>query len=267
MAKRHRNPLSRVNKGAGTGVGEHYVSPIHQRDFSGIGKSSLMPHNTSSRRAQTLSTVECRTFAFVDFYPDFVDIREQFMHLPLEESLTLCLSLGINHPTQRGNLFPISTDFLVTRKNGQLLAIEDKFGSAEDLDPRDLEIHLARQTWWKVRDVPCLLVSSSDLCQITFNNILRIQQDCWRYDVDVGIDPVLFADHFRRLHQDAQQLATTFAFLKAEVFPDKSAGTLRRALSKAIKDGHLFVDLRQQIAPIFRLSLVDNIDQSADWPW
>ena len=267
MAKKHRDPLARIKKGAGTGTGSDYVSPIHHRDFSSVGKTSRMRSHTNVRVVQTFSGIEACLYPYLDFYPDFIDVREQFIHMPLTETLAICQSLGIKHPMQRGELFPISTDFVVTRRNGLLQAIEVKAKPEELLDARDREKHLVRKIWWQVRDVPYDLVHPGQICRTVSNNILRIQQGCFQYQAHVAIDTHRFADDFLRVHSGEVPLAESLSALLADRYKRSCQGHLLRALFMAIKGQLVHVDLRMQIAPLFPLRLVATIDDSADWPW
>lgn len=267
MAKKHRDPLARLKKGAGKGEGADYVSPIHQRDFSSIGRTSRMRSSRYQRVVQTLSDGEARLFTYLEFHSDFVDVREQFIHDPIEETLTICLDLGINHPRQRGKLFPVSTDFVATRHDDSLIALEVKPKPIEQLSKREQEINQVREIWWRAHSVPYHVVNARQLNRTVSGNLSRILQNSWRYDERVGINPKAFTERFLRYHDSHAPLHETLSVLASKAYPGLTNADLLLGLFMAIYRHVLFVDLRHLIGPAFRLHPVSSIAQSADWPW
>ncbi|MDM4772860.1 TnsA endonuclease N-terminal domain-containing protein [Solimonas sp. SE-A11] len=267
MSRKNRDPFSRLKQGAGQGTKGDYVSPIHARDFSSRGQASRMRSHEHEREVQTFSGCESSLYPHLAFYPDFIDVREQFIHTPVTETLTICLMLGIRHPQTRGTLFPISTDFVVTRRNEQLLAIEVKSVPEEQLNEREQAIHMVRRIWWEAIDVPYRLIHTGLIDRTVSNNINTIQQHCWQYEQSVGIEPKAFTEALLRVHQLDVPLSNLLDVLQKDQYRGYTRQQLLRALSYAIRKHQLFVDLRLRIAPLFPLYLVNRIEESANWPW
>lgn len=116
MAKNRITDKGRKRQRRGYGAGTDNRPWLTVRDFSSSGKSFRVLGDVTNRVHQLLSTLEYKVFSSFDWNPLVTDIREQ-CSLPLEETTSIALELGIRHPTHKGKPVVMSTDFYVILKN------------------------------------------------------------------------------------------------------------------------------------------------------
>jgi len=115
--------LSRVDQS----TGPDYVSGARAFDFRSSGFIVRSYSLTCLRKVMCFSTGEYEFLLRADFDPAVTDIREQFLWLDLEESVTVAARLGVRHNQRRGVLLPVSCDFLLTLAGAKEQAIEVKY--------------------------------------------------------------------------------------------------------------------------------------------
>lgn len=114
MSKRTRT--SKVEKwikeGRGSGIGADYKPWLNIQDVSSLGRSTRLKGIKTKRQHEFLSDLERNYFYLTEYY-NFLDIREQFPLLPLEETIVIADELGLKHPTNPKTNEPVvmTTDF------------------------------------------------------------------------------------------------------------------------------------------------------------
>lgn len=93
MSKRTRTSKIEkwIKEGRGTGIGSEYKPWLNIQDVASMGRSTCLKGIKTNRQHEFLSDLERNYF--------YIDIREQFPLLPLEETIVIADELGIKHPT------------------------------------------------------------------------------------------------------------------------------------------------------------------------
>ena len=168
----YQHYLRYLKEGRGQGTGESYKPWIFIHDFPSRGISARVPGRTTGRIHHLLSRNEEFYFYILDADPDVLDIREQFP-LRLSETMEIARKLNIRHPRKSNFPFVMTTDFLVTRKDG-LHARTVKH--SDDLkNPRVIEKFSIEHAYWSSKDVDWKIVTEK---QISRNKALNLQ---WLY--------------------------------------------------------------------------------------
>ena len=97
------------------GAGQDYVPTVTIQSFPSLGRVSRIKGITTNRQHELLSDLERNYFYYLDYAKNVVDIREQYVLLPIEETLLIANELGINHPYDNisGKPIPLTTDFYI----------------------------------------------------------------------------------------------------------------------------------------------------------
>ena len=124
--REHGNPKTIqdwIAEGRGAGRNGAYRPWYRVQNVRGGGiRRQLESHITGDRNVHVLSGLESNCFWIVEWWPNVVDIREQFPLLPLESTLTIAKELKVEPHTDPQSGLPIvaTTDLLVTTlENGQ----------------------------------------------------------------------------------------------------------------------------------------------------
>ncbi|MBR3430853.1 MAG: TnsA endonuclease N-terminal domain-containing protein [Clostridia bacterium] len=149
-----------LKNGVSQGTGADYIPGISIHDFPSKGISSRIYGHTTGRIHHCLSRYEEYYFIILDHDPDVLDIREQFW-LRLSETLEIASRLNIRHPRQGNFPSPISTDFLVTRRDG--IHARTVKESKELENPRILEKFSIEFQYWKEKGVDWKVVTENEI--------------------------------------------------------------------------------------------------------
>ncbi|EEP55107.1 TnsA endonuclease N-terminal domain-containing protein [Clostridium butyricum] len=152
MAKRERSKdiEKMIKEGRGTGIGKDYIPWIRIQDIASKGRVTRVKGIKTGRQHELLSDMERNYFYFLEFASKVIDIREQYPLLPLEETLSIAMELGIPHPKDPKTNEPIvmTTDFLITTENnGEYYEAARTIKSKDDLLDRRINENL------KLKDV------------------------------------------------------------------------------------------------------------------
>lgn len=181
-----------LKEGRGKGRGEHYKPWLQARDVPSKGKTTrLRGWRTGRRRVTLLSQLELNHFYNVEWDPTVVDYREQF---PLEMdgpggTLDIAKSLGYRHPAKGSVPIRMTTDLLLTHADNTesaravkpLVAVTAGLGSARKAARvmQKLELEAA---YWKVRDVPWLLITERAIDLTLAANVQTVHKHYWLED-------------------------------------------------------------------------------------
>lgn len=154
--------------GRGQGDHENYVGWIMPREISDIGVSSYVRDPYNGRMVGLLSQGEDMLYHKLRWRDDVDDIREQFP-LNLEDTNRIADELGYKRAAN--GRYHMTTDLLVTLKNGSLEAYAVKV-SHDDADKKRTSEKLEiEERYWAERGVPWHLVCKEDLNKDEWKNL------------------------------------------------------------------------------------------------
>ena len=108
-----------IQDGYGQGEGKDDKSWIQIGDVSSKGRGSRIPGHKTGRVHHFLSDLESNYYYNVVWSDSVIDVREQYLLLPISETEEIAEELGIVHPKAPGSgiNIPMTTDFLITVRN------------------------------------------------------------------------------------------------------------------------------------------------------
>lgn len=149
---------------------KNYSPALTVRDVKSPNSRSkrVMGYKTG-RIHQFLSDYESGYYYLLEWADNVIDIREQFP-LDIKETVAISDSIGIKHPSYKGNNITMTTDFVITLKPGNTIARTVK--SSIDLEnKRILEKFSIEQEYWNRRDVDWGIVTDKELNKTFIQNI------------------------------------------------------------------------------------------------
>ncbi|WP_320718582.1 MULTISPECIES: TnsA endonuclease N-terminal domain-containing protein [Enterobacter cloacae complex] len=206
-----------LREGRGSGHGSDYKPWLTVRDLSSQGRSHRVFGHKSQRTHHLLSDLELAVFLLLEWSRSTVDIREQFP-LRLEDTKALALESGIGHPSVRGVLQVMSSDFLVntTSASQPKFALQAKYAEALS-DARTIEKLELERRYWLQKGVPWWLITEKDIPGVVTQNISWLypaQRD--EIEIDVLMERAAFYQHHfqnaprRSVIEVAKQLDTAY---------------------------------------------------------
>lgn len=123
------------------------------------------------RQMELLSQAEVWWYYILRWDDNVVDIREQYP-LALDETLRICDELGFIHPGNRNT--HMTTDFLVTYRDGSIKAFSVKTDRTVLENPRDLEKLYIEKEYWNRTGIPFQMLYKSDVSRTTIHNIMDV---------------------------------------------------------------------------------------------
>lgn len=186
-----------LREGRGSGHGSDYKPWLTVRDLSSQGRSHRVFGHKSQRTHHLLSDLELAVFLLLEWSRSTVDIREQFP-LRLEDTKALALESGIDHPSVRGVLQVMSSDFLVntTDASQPKFALQAKYAEALS-DARTIEKLELERRYWLQKGVPWWLITEKDIPNVVTQNISWLypaQRD--EIEIDVLMERAAFYQHY-----------------------------------------------------------------------
>ncbi len=152
--------LRDLKKGVSQGTGADYIPGITIHDFPSRGISVRILGRTTGRIHHLLSRNEEYYFYLLDTDPDVLDIQEQFW-LRMTETLEIASRFNIRHPRKGSFPSPVSTDFLITRRDGLHARTVKQTG--ELADPRVREKFSIEYQYWKEKGVDWKIVTEEQI--------------------------------------------------------------------------------------------------------
>lgn len=159
----------------GLGEGPDYKPWIRVQDVNSQGHSGKIEGFKSGRTHHTLSEQESCFFYLAEYSDLVIDIREQFPLLPLDLSIKISKTLGVEHPKHPSSKVPIimTTDFLLTCRDGnnewyEAFAVKPEEGLSDTRAAEKLDIE---RVWWELLGVPFHVFSKTKDNQIKSKNV------------------------------------------------------------------------------------------------
>jgi hypothetical protein len=180
--KRAKNTLSNINKliaqGRGQGEGKEYIPWLDARANTNKAYTNREKGWKTERVHHFLSELELQYFLSLEWCPNIIDIREQYPLLPIERTIEIAESLGIEHPNFDGDYVVMTTDFLITIETDKGITQKVRTIKPEDdLDIRQLEkFDIERQFFLEQGITDWAIVTNQDF---NFNFIRNME---WLYD-------------------------------------------------------------------------------------
>ena len=188
MGRSRITEKGRRRRNRGKGKGKSYKPWIEVADSNSIGTGTILKDPISGRQMHFLSLAEKYVFYKLRWEEEPVDIREQYP-LDLEETNKIAEDLGFL-PAGQGKVH-MTTDMLVTHKNGRLEAVSVKT-SMEDIFAEDdgtvegkrraaraarkRQLLYIEKEYWKRRGVEFRLMFYENLDPIYVHNIESVMR-------------------------------------------------------------------------------------------
>ncbi|WP_345315387.1 TnsA endonuclease N-terminal domain-containing protein [Ferrimonas gelatinilytica] len=161
------------------GLGERceYMPWLRVQDVNSCGNSGKIEGLKFGRTHHTLSEHESCLFYIAEFSDSIIDIREQFPLLPLDLSVKIAQTLGVDHPVNPQSpgkeINVMTTDFLLTRTDGTTTWYEAVSVKPEDKlkDQRTAEKLDIERTWWQLQGIPFHVFVMTEQNKIQSKNI------------------------------------------------------------------------------------------------
>jgi len=159
----------------GLGEGDSYKPWLRVQDVRSLGNSGKIQGIKVNRDHHMLSEHESCFFYLAEFCDSVIDIREQFPLVPLDLSLKIAKTLGVNHPIVPRTKSPnvMTTDFVLTRTNGvntwyEAVSVKpaEKLTNKRVAEKLDIE-----RNWWQLLGVPFHMFVMTKQNQIQSKNI------------------------------------------------------------------------------------------------
>ena len=155
----------------GTGTGANYKSYIQVGEFGSRGISSCIVDYKVHRTVHLLSQVEVMAWYLLRWDDDNLDIREQYP-LPKEDTLKIADNYGLPHPYSCNGPRTMTTDLLITRKEG-LFAVSVKATSSGLSDSNITNLFIEQQ-YWLSQGVPWKLITKDQMNDKLYRNIRNV---------------------------------------------------------------------------------------------
>lgn len=169
--RKQKKVIQRCKFGQPTGA--EYKPAIRVRDISSMGTSQKNVDWKTKRMVHTLSQVESRVWYMLRWNDDVEDVREQFP-LDLKTTLEIAKKYGFAHPrNDEGELIHMTTDFLVTLKDGRYIAVyvkPDK-SSWEENESASKTAYIEKVYWSDYKKIDFKMITNEDVNPIVTGNI------------------------------------------------------------------------------------------------
>lgn len=171
----------------GEGVGKDYLPYITTNEFNSQGTAAIIPDWKTGRGVHCLSQAEAYWYYVLRWDEDNIDIREQF---PLDRDTTeeIADRIGIKHPGNKD--YVMTTDFLVTRRDGAFKAYSVKTG--RNLSDRAMQILCIEKIYWMNKGVDFAMLFREDINNTLVSNIRNVVMF---YDEGEVFDEISFIKH------------------------------------------------------------------------
>lgn len=185
-----------VRQGRGQGSGSDYRPGLEVRDTASQATSTRLWSAKLGRMVHLLSNGELEAFLQFEHLANVVDIREQFFLDP-DVTQEICRELKLIHPNVRGRPVVMTTDFVVTRREGEKRwteAYQVKRREA-DLTPRMRAKLKVEYLYWTRKNVPWRILYSEEFNPALCRNLKGLH--AWRGRLPSKDDTMMILQVFR----------------------------------------------------------------------
>ncbi len=198
MAKRNRQTTATkiekmIKEGRGQGEGKDYKPWIVVQDVPSEGRATRGVGWTTGRKHELLSDIERDYCYLLDYMPEVTDIREQYPLLPLEETLLIAESIGVDHPADPQTKEPVvmTSDFMITYKDKEFVRTVKPSSKLDD-DRVIAKFEIERR-YWASRNMDWGIITDSDLPDALIRNIEWIHRE-YHNDAVKELTPYIIAN-------------------------------------------------------------------------
>ena len=236
-----------------------YQPFVKVADISSLGRSHRVFGHKTKRTHHLLSDLELAVFLLFEWHNNTEDIQEQF---PLDINVTkqIANSVGIKHPSQKGELKTMTTDFYVISKDiksiTSQLALQAKYSKDLD-DTRTIEKLELERRYWEQKDVDFKIITEKDIPRIVSDNIKWLYPSKNTYLI--SIEENVFTFYAEQMSKDPNLRIIDFC-KKIDSAYDYPLGAALSELKNLIAHGYISFDIRKDYRKIFcsDLSIVDR---------
>lgn len=168
FSMRNKSDKTKNALGFGKGDGKDYKPYIEVGEFGSLGTAACVIDYKTGRTIHLLSQAEVMAWYLLRWDDDNLDIKEQYP-LPIEDTLEIAEAYGLKHPCKGSSPTPITSDFVILRKNGTVV-ISIKSNS-NDANFKNLFIEKkyweSQKTYWK-------LIEKHQMNLIKYRNIRNV---------------------------------------------------------------------------------------------
>jgi hypothetical protein len=165
--------VARYNDGFGQGDGKTYRPWLTASDVPSIGVTTVFKGRKTNREHTAFSNLERATIMVAQWSDHVLDIREQFPLWPLDETLAIAETLGVEHPSTRdGSRVVMTTDVLLTVEGGPstfepiTVKPSSELGNKRVLEKLEIE-----RVYWSNRDSTMRIVTEKELPESLVSNL------------------------------------------------------------------------------------------------
>ena len=171
---RRMSQKGKVKEKRGTGSGADYKPWIQTGEFGSRGTTSNPIDWKTGRQVQLLSQGEAIAWYLLRWDDGNLDVREQFP-LELEETQKIAEAYGSKHPSApTANPVVMTTDFLVTRANGEAAISIKSDLKAFAANNRAIEKAYIEKKYWERQGVPFEIYTKENMDIVMANNIRTV---------------------------------------------------------------------------------------------
>lgn len=237
-----------------------YQPFVKVADISSLGRSHRVFGHKTKRTHHLLSDLELAVFLLFEWHNNTEDIQEQF---PLDLNVTkqIADSVGIKHPSQKGELKTMSTDFYVISKDiksiTSQLALQAKYSKDLD-DARTIEKLELERRYWEQKNVDFKIITEKDIPKAVTDNIKWLYPSKNTYLIAVEENDFTF-------YSEQMIKSPTLKIIdfckKIDSAYDHPLGTALSKLKNLIAHGYISFDIRKDYRKIIcaDLSIVDRV--------
>lgn len=255
---RGRSDENKLKAKWGQGEGKDYKPWFTVREVPSKGICLRICSWTVGRIHVLLSQLEAKVFYFLDWSENVVDIREQYPLLPLEETLEIAKNLGYRHPSMYGKYRVMTTDFLITLKDGRQVVRTVKY--EKDLqDRRTREKLQIEKEYWVARGVDWGIITEKEIPKELVQNIEWIHSS----DKFVGM-PELNDANFKAISEAVERRLIELKGLPLSKITSRvdsemgfEPGTALSVVKHCIATRKWIVDMSQRINPCKSLNVIN----------
>lgn len=257
MAKRERTKdIERmIKEGRGNGIGKAYIPWITIQDVASLGRVTRVKGVKTGRQHELLSDMERNYFYLLEFSNDVVDIREQYPLLPLEDTLTIAMELGISHPKDPKTNEPIvmTTDFLITEeRDGKYAETARTIKTKDDLlNKRIIEKFEIERVYWQKKEIDWGIVTENEIDKVIAHNISFVQGykdiagiDCFEEIDNLELKEFIY-EFMRRIIDDKRSVRKICSEFDSDMELDK--GSALSIFKYLVINKIIEIDITQEI--------------------
>ena len=170
------NQNTKFKQNRGTGSGANYLPWITTHEFASSGTTANPIDWRTGRTVHLLSQGELIAWLILNFDDETYEVKEQYP-LDISETLKIAEDLGINHPMSKGEPFVMTTDFLVEKMDGTMLAVSIKCSENKlDNSKTQQKNSLIEKEYWEQQGIKYEIWFKNKLNKVLANNIDAVTQ-------------------------------------------------------------------------------------------